>query len=351
MASSSCASAGQQNKSHSILLSITVNAFNCWGRVVVLVFALSWTVCSSGQPGTASRLQTEMAHAMAGRPGAVVALDVATGKLLAQWNITVAAQRLEQPGSTVKPFVLMELLHLGRVQPDQHLSCHRPLYIGGHRMDCTHSPAVTSLDASDAIAYSCNSYFSSAALRMNASELADAFRRAGFTSPTGLSSGEAVGQVVAPHSQPELQLQALGDWGIRVTPLELLWAYRNLVLQKPALQKLGLQKLGLQKLGMQGKNSDNPGVAAPVFLGLEHSVLYGVAHAAQPAGTSAAGKTGTASGVGAPGSHGFFVGYAPADKPEVVLLVYLEHGRGMDAAAVAGPIFTSYWKLWHGDGK
>lgn len=312
----------------------------------MLFFALSWTLPGAGQPGSAARLQQEMVHAMAGRPGAVVALDVATGKLLAQWNITVAAQRLQQPGSTVKPFVLMELLRSGRVQPDQRLACRRPLYIGGHRMDCTHSPAVTSLYASDAIAYSCNSYFSSVALRMNAGELADIFRRAGFTSPTGLSSGEAVGQVVAPHSQPELQLQALGDWGIEVTPLELLWAYRNLVLQKPALQKLGLQKLGLQ-----GKNSDNPDVAASVFLGLEHSVLYGMAHAAQPTGTSAAGKTGTASGVNAPGSHGFFVGYAPTDKPEVVLLVYLEHGRGADAAAVAGPVFTSYWKLWHGDGK
>src|SRR5207237_7182520 len=105
-------------------------------------------------------LRTEMMRAMAGRPGAVVALDVATGKLLAQWNIMVAAQRLERPGSTVKPFVLMELLRSGKVQPNQRLACHRPLYIGGHRMDCTHSPAVASLNASDAIAYSCNSYFS-----------------------------------------------------------------------------------------------------------------------------------------------------------------------------------------------
>jgi cell division protein FtsI/penicillin-binding protein 2 len=116
----------------------------------------------------------------------------------------------------------------------------------------------------------------------------------------------------------------------------LLWAYRN---------------LALQRLRWQETNGGNPGVASPVFQGLEHSVLYGVAHAAQPIGMSAAGKTGTASGVNKPGSHGFFVGYAPADKPEVVLLVYLEHGRGMDAAAIAAPVFTSYWNLRHGQGK
>lgn len=332
-------------------LSTTVNPLNYWGRIIVLVLALGWTVCSSGQPGTAFGLQREMAHAMAGKSGAVVALDVSTGKLLAQWNIAVAAHRLEQPGSTVKPFVLMELLHAGRVQPDQRLACLRPLYIGGHRMDCTHSPAVTSLNAADAIAYSCNSYFSSVALRINTGELADAFQRAGFTSPTGLASDEAVGNVVRAHSEAELQLQALGNWGIQVTPLELLFAYRNLALQKLALQKLSLQNPDLQKPDLQEQSRATLDVAAPVFRGLEDSVRYGAAHAAQPAGTSAAGKTGTASGVNAPGSHGFFVGYAPADKPQVVLMVYLEHGRGMDAAAIAGPIFTSYWKLWHGGGK
>jgi penicillin-binding protein 2 len=307
-----------------------------FSRFVVLVFALIWAMPGSTQPSVASRLQKQMAEAMAGRPGAIVALDAVTGKLLAEWNLTVAAQRLEQPGSTVKPFILMELLRSGKVQPGQRLACHRPLYIGGHRMDCTHSPAIASLDAIDAIAYSCNTYFSSMALRMTASELAETLHRAGFTSPTGLASGEAVGHIATPQSQPALQLQALGDWGVEVTPLELLFAYRRL-----ALQKLEVQKPG----------NTQPAVVGPVFQGLERSVLYGAAHAAQPLGISAAGKTGTASGVNKPGSHGFFVGYAPADKPEIVLLVYLEHGRGTDAAAVASPVFTAYQKLWHENTK
>ncbi|HEV2988068.1 MAG TPA: penicillin-binding transpeptidase domain-containing protein [Candidatus Angelobacter sp.] len=305
---------------------------NLLSRSLVLVCVLSWTAHSAGQSSIASRLQKQMADTMGTKPGAVVVLDVATGKLLAERNIAIAAQRLEAPGSTVKPFILLELLRLNKVEPAQRLACHRPLYIGGHRMDCTHSPAVASLDATDAIAYSCNTYFSSMALRMTPSELAETFRRAGFTSPTGLASGESIGRITAAQSQSSLQLQALGDWGIEVTPLELLAAYRRLALQK------------------QAPNNSSE-FAKPVFLGLERSVLYGAAHAAQPLGTSAAGKTGTASGVNQPGSHGFFVGYAPADKPEIVLLVYLEHGRGTDAAAVAAPLITSYWKLRHGDAK
>ena len=308
---------------------------NSLSPLVVLVLALSCGSLVTAQSANGSRLQKQMAEAMAGRPGAVVALNVEAGKVIADFNITVAAQRLELPGSTVKPFVLMELLRSGKVEAAKRIACHRLLYIAGHRMDCTHSPDVATLDATDAIAYSCNTYFSTVALRMTAAELSETFHRAGFTSVTGLAPSEAVGHISMSQSQANLQLQAVGDWGIQVTPLELLSAYRHLALQR-----------------LKGQNPNNQSdFALPVFQGLERAVLYGSAHAALPLGTSVAGKTGTASGVNKPGSHGFFVGYAPADKPEIVLLVYLEHGRGMDAAAVAAPVFTTYWKLWHGDAK
>ncbi|HSM79864.1 MAG TPA: penicillin-binding transpeptidase domain-containing protein, partial [Bryobacteraceae bacterium] len=197
-------------------------------------------------------------------------------------------------------------------------------------MDCTHSPAVTDLNAADAIAYSCNSYFSAVATRLTPAELAQLYRRTGFTSATGIAPREVRGRVSQAGSVSQRQLQVLGEWGIQVTPLELLWAYRNL-----ALQKLRNQT----------------GSSAPVFEGLEHSVQYGMAHAAQPAGLTAAGKTGTAAGISTVQTHGFFAGYAPAEKPEVVLMVYLEHGRGGDAAALAAPIFTAYWKNAHGSAR
>jgi cell division protein FtsI/penicillin-binding protein 2 len=189
-------------------------------------------------------------------------------------------------------------------------------------MDCTHPASILSLDARDAIAYSCNTYFSTVATRLSPAELADLYKRVGFTSPTGLTPDETVGQINTAREQPQLQLQALGEWGIQVTPLELLNAYAKLARQK-----------------LKG----DLGSAVPVFDGLERAVKYGVAHTAQPVGTTAAGKTGTAAGLRTPATHGFFVGYAPADKPEIVVLVYLERGRGMDAAALAGPIISAYW--------
>jgi membrane carboxypeptidase/penicillin-binding protein len=283
--------------------------------------------CPGEQTQASAALEPVIAKLMAGKPGAVVVLDVSSGKIVAQSNLRLAAQRVTTPGSVVKPFVLMELLQSGKIDPEQHLVCHRPLTIAGKRMDCTHSPAITNLDAADAIAYSCNSYFAQVAVRLSPSELAGVFERAGFTARTGLAEDEAVGRVVRAANQPHFQLQALGYWGVEVTPLELLSAYRGLALQKI-------------KNGSQ---------AAPVLTGLERSVQYGMAHtdATQAMGITAAGKTGTATGPTSQ-THGFFAGYAPVDKPEIVLVVYLDHGRGVDAAAIAAPIFTAYGKATRG---
>ena len=102
-------------------------------------------------------------------------------------------------------------------------------------------------------------------------------------------------------------MQAIGEWGVRVTPLELLRGYQNLAL---------LSQNTTAKL-------------APVFAGLEGSVSYGMGHLAQPdAAMKVAGKTGTSLVDEGTWRHGWFAGYAPADKPEIALVVFLEKGNG-----------------------
>jgi len=292
-------------------------------RVVCLLLCLGF---AAQQKPAAPDLELVVSELMKGKAGSVAVLDVVSGKLIASWNLKLAAQRLAAPGSTVKPFVLDELLRTGKIRAEQRLVCRRPLYIEGRRMDCSHSPAVTDLDAAEAIAYSCNSYFAAVATQLRPQELEDTYRRAGLASLTQLAPSELTGHIRIASSTGQLQLQALGDWGIEVTPLELVSAYRILALQK------------------RHNETDR---SAPVFIGLEHSVQYGMAHSAQPAGITAAGKTGTAAGRGTAHTHAFFAGYAPAEKPEIVLVVYLENGFGADAAAIAAPIFTTYAKHTH----
>src|SRR5262249_45655912 len=142
-------------------------------RLVILAAVLtSGAVCAARQHDSGTTLDRLIARYMAGKSGGVVVLDVSSGKILGQSNVKMAAERVTTPGSVVKPFVLLELLQSSKLDPEQHLVCRRALTIGGRRMDCTHSPAVTNLDAADAIAYSCNTYFAKVATKLSPSGLA-----------------------------------------------------------------------------------------------------------------------------------------------------------------------------------
>ena len=257
---------------------------------------------------------------MAGQRGTAVLLDVHNGRVLAAYHADVAARRVARPGSSIKPFTLLALLQAGKVDAHTALVCKHPLSIAGHKLDCTHPDIPEPLGPAAALAYSCNSYFTSVVKRLTSEQLRDSFVRAGFTSVTHLEPKEASGAVALAESPEELQLQAIGEWGVTVTPLELARAYRALAL-------------------LSQKNSDAK-VTTLLFEGLQESVSYGMAHAAQPASPlKVAGKTGTAPADEGPWTHGWFAGYAPAENPEVVVVVFLEKGHGSDAAALASKIF------------
>ena len=269
-----------------------------------------------------SKLRGTIAQTMAGHRGTAVALDVHSGRVLAVYHANVAAQRVARPGSSIKPFTLLALLQAGKVDAHTALACKRPLTIAGRKLNCTHPETPEPLGPAAALAYSCNSYFTSVATRLTPAQLHDSFARAGFGSLTHLQPNEASGSVALAQSSEELQLQAIGEWGVSVTPLELARAYRGLAL-------------------LCQRNSDAK-VTAALFEGLQESVSYGMAHAAQPASPmKVAGKTGTALADEGPWTHGWFAGYAPAENPEIVVVVFLEKGHGSDAAGLASKIFDA----------
>jgi len=271
-----------------------------------------------------SRLQRAVDRAVDESHAAIVVIALEPETILASSHLEAASKALVRPGSAVKPLVLAELVNVGKVDPKQHLVCKRPLRIGSMRLDCSHPSELNQIDADDAIAYSCNSYVSQVALRMSADELVQTFRRAGLDSTTGLVKSEAAGRIQMPTNQEQLQLAALGERGIEVTPLELLHAFRNLALRRAA-------------------GSHSPEEA--VFAGMEHAVSYGTAHAAYVSGMDVAGKTGTAASARTAHTHGLFVGYAPAERPEIGIVVYVPQGRGPDAAALAQPVFEEFSRM------
>jgi penicillin-binding protein A len=294
--------------------------------VIILTTTVALSLACTLRPSMplSLQLQTAVDDAIAGQPGAIVVVSVRPPKVLASHDLALASTQLVRPGSTLKPFVLLELLESGKLDARRQLLCKHPLYIGNVRMDCSHTRDVVQLDADDAIAYSCNSYVAEVASRLNDRELVEALRRAGLDSPTALAKNETTGHFDRLTSPDEIKLAALGERGVEVTPLELLEAYRKLASRR---------------------DSEATPFSRPVLDGLEHAITYGTAHAAYVDGMKIAGKTGTATSANTTRTHGLFVGYAPADQPEIAIVVYIPQGHGLDAAKLAQPVFAEYAKL------
>jgi cell division protein FtsI/penicillin-binding protein 2 len=274
--------------------------------------------------GFASDLNAELARAMHGRSGAAVVVDVTSGHVLAVYHPSVAARRLVRPGSAFKPFTLLALLQSGKLIPTESFVCRRTLRVGTHDLSCSH-PQAGALQAESALAYSCNDFFASYGLRLSAAELQAAFQKSGFASPSGLLPNEASGFIRPARNDEERQLQAIGEGDMKITPLEMLAAYRALALRRSTGQPSAAEET--------------------VFSGLEQATTYGVARLAAIPGLKVAGKTGTPRTDQGTWTNGWFAGYAPADKPQVVVVVFLERGTGpADAAPIASDIFRAWYK-------
>jgi cell division protein FtsI/penicillin-binding protein 2 len=218
-------------------------------------------------------------------------LDVPTNRILAQSGPAVQAL----PGSTLKPFVLAYALANGIVQPSTTVECRGTLTVAGRNLACTHPRTQTVFDARSALAYSCNTWFSHLAERMTPTQI-----RLSLTT------------FALPFAPGDRTLTVLGLTGARVTPLQLAHAYRALALHP------------------------NPTVTSA----LTDSVQFGMANNARH--PHLAGKTGTASDPGHPQTHGWFASiFSPPEKPEQILVVYIPHGSGADAATLAQQILKT----------
>jgi len=278
---------------------------------------------AAARPGMARVLQDAVDRAMRGRSGAAVVVDVESGRIVAQHRLGIATRRRVLPGSTVKPFTLRALLEANAIRPDTTLLCPIRLQLDGHRMDCSHPRLAAPLDAANALAYSCNNYFAHFVARLDDAQLDRAFARAGLTSVTGSAADEVAGELRPARTPQQHSLKAIGAEAVNVTPVGLLHAYRRLAL----LRRQGSQDETLRT----------------VFAGLEASVTQGMARAAAVEGLAVAGKTGTAGADEGSWTHAWFAGYAPADKPEIALVIFLERGTGAaDASLVARQVFEAF---------
>jgi peptidoglycan glycosyltransferase len=344
------------------------------------------------------KLQEAAVKALGSDRGAVVMLDPRTGRVLAMASTptfnanaiadpttavaaftrtaAVAGQPFLDratmgeyvPGSIFKIVTSAAALGSGAISPSttypqQPAAETAGLLVSGFRIHDGHHDFSGSLalDYDQAIEVSCNIYFALTGLRTGGAALAASAARFGFGKPIPFDLPTAVSQVTNGggsfgggfKDDVELANAAYGQAETLVTPLQMALVASAVanggVLMRPELVtsisgQTGNVSIGPETLG----SAMSPGVAGTIGHAMELAVesSWGrifTTGAAIP-GIDTAGKTGTAQIGGSAEPNSWFIGYAPANNPQVAIAVVVEQGG--HGSARAAPIAGSLMGLW-----
>ena len=292
--------------------------------------------------------------------GAAVLVSVNTGEILAMASYpsfnpnrfsgatsaemrNVAINDSFEPGSTVKPFVILEGLRRHIISSSTLLDT-RPFRVDGHLIrDVGYWPALT---PTGILQKSSDTGVSHIALAMPSDALVKTYSSFGLGKPTGLGlPGESTGYFpFSRHRWADIERATFAfGYGLRVTPLQLARAYATLG-ACGVYHPLSVTRLSAP---VYGEQVADPKLADAVIRMMESDVLPGGSgvRAAVP-GYRLAIKTGTAEKLGAGGKYDgghitYTAGVAPASRPEVALVVVINNPKAGQhfGGSVAAPVF------------
>jgi penicillin-binding protein A len=166
--------------------------------------------------------------------------------------------------------------------------------------------------------------------------------------PLDVSPGGAESTGPAPGSfqqnKPNFAFAGIGQGDIFVTPLEMALATSGVANNGQIMQPHVGERItdgddnSVKSIDPKAWRTAMPPQVAETVKTLMVSVVEGgTGTAARIPGVSVAGKTGTAQNeTGAP--HAWFVGFAPADDPQVAVAVIVEHGGDVGSEATGGRV-------------
>jgi len=292
--------------------------------------------------------------------GAAVLVDVNTGEILGMASYpsynpnnyagvqpkdmrNVAISDSFEPGSTVKPLVVMAGLARRMIRPDSVLDT-RPYTVNGHLIrDVGHWPALT---ITGVLQKSSDIAVSHIALAMPAQVLVQLYQSFGLGKSTDLGIGGESSGYFPLHRERWADIERATfsfGYGLRVTPLQIAREYATigaLGIYRP----LSITKVTPPVLGSRVMSQD---VVQTVIHMMESDALPGGSglSAAVP-GYRLAIKTGTAEKMGASGKYdggyiNYTAGVAPASNPRIALVVMVNNPQAGKhfGGSVAGPIF------------
>jgi penicillin-binding protein A len=280
-----------------------------------------------------------------------------------------AVQGRYVPGSVFKIVTSVAALGSGAITPATRFARQPPaerngLLVSGFRIRDGHHPGTGSrpLAYREAIEVSCNIYFALAGLETGGEALTSWSERLGFGAAIPFDLPTATSQVTNGGGtygggfadDVELANAAYGQGETLATPLQM-------ALVAAAVANRGALMTPHLVTRMSGKDGDtvvqpavwrqafSPDVAAEINAAMVDAVegdqgrLF-TAGAKVP-GVLTAGKSGTAQLDGSARPHSWFIGFAPANNPQVAIAVLVESGGSgaTKASPIAGKLLTRYF--------
>ncbi len=316
--------------------------------------------------------------ALAGRRGAVVALDPSTGAILAlvsspsydpatvsthsgSTNTRNRAALLDDPaqpmlnrplrqtyapGSTFKLVTAAAALSTGRYTKDSVIPGPAVLDLPQTTADLPNESGaacgpggMTTLE--NALRISCNTAFGGLGLTLGEDTIAAQAEAFGFGQDPDVPLSTEKSVFPTGLNPPQLAQSAIGQFDVRATPLQMAMvtaaiANRGVVMTPYLVSEVRAPDLSVLERAEPKELSTavTPAVARQLTDMMVTVVTSGTGTNGAIPGVSVAGKTGTAQQGGGRAPHAWFVSFAPAQEAKVAVAVVLEDGGG--ASEVSG---------------
>lgn len=264
-----------------------------------------------------------------------------------------------EPGSTFKIFTTAIAIENGVVNDNSRFFCAGHRMVDGQRIRCWRSRGHGSQNLAEGVKNSCNCVFMDLALRLGTDKLYSGLKSFGFGAKTGVDFfGESSGLMMNSKKVKSVDLARIGfGQAIAVTPVQMLVGVCEAVNGGKKVSPHFVEKIAYDD-GKTLYEFSSPDIriigertSAEMRTLLENVVKEGSGKKASVTGYRIGGKTGTAqkyeNGHIATGKYvSSFVGFAPADDPEYVILMTVDEPSSgayygsIVAAPYVGDIFS-----------
>ena len=263
---------------------------------------------------------------------------------LLQWR-NKALNDTYEPGSTFKILTLAAALEEGVINKNTTVNCNGYVNISNYTIHCSNKVGHGLQTLVQSVGNSCNPAFISYGLKLGNTKFYDYMKSFGLMDGTGIDlGGEATGIFADPSSFTQLDLACYSfGQNFNVTPLALITAQAACInggyLHTPYL----VERITDSNGGVTYQHDSTPvrqviseETSATVRECLEYVVASGTGKNGQVAGYRIGGKTGTAD----KGQSGdvvvSFLCFAPADDPQVIMLLTMDTPSRYTGTYVSG---------------